>query len=87
MRRNRSVSRFTARANCLPQTWLGHGTGLTWNAVGGMTRIALRATERSGHAVVSAYSPGLRMGRLNVDTTGPGKPDEMEYKEFDAGKK
>jgi len=66
----------------LPQTWLGHGTGLTWNAVGGMTRIALRATERSGHAVVSAYSPGLRMGRVSVDITGPGKPDEMEYKEF-----
>jgi len=71
----------------LPQTWLGHGTGLTWNAVAGMTRIALRATDRSGRAMVSAYSPGLRMGRVNVEITGPGKPDEMEYKEFGAGKK
>jgi len=68
----------------LPQTWLGHGTGLTWNVVAGMTRIALRATERSGGAVVSAVSPGLRMGRVNVDITAPGRPDEMEYKEFGA---
>lgn len=66
----------------LPQTWPGHGTGLTWNAVAGITRIALRATPRSGRAVVSAYAPGLRMGRINIVITGKGKPDEMEYKEF-----
>ncbi|HUJ24048.1 MAG TPA: DUF4982 domain-containing protein, partial [Bryobacteraceae bacterium] len=66
----------------LPQTWLGHGTGLTWNAVAGMTRIALRATPRTGRAVISAYSPGLRMGRVDVEIAAPGKPDEMEYKEF-----
>jgi len=71
----------------LPQTWLGHGTGLTWNAVAGMTRIALRATERSGRAVVSAYSPGLRMGRVELDITATGKPNEMDYKEFGVGDK
>jgi len=38
----------------LEQTWLGHGTGLTWNAVAGKTRVAFRATSRTGHAVVSA---------------------------------
>jgi beta-galactosidase len=65
----------------LPQTWLGHGTGTTWNAVAGMTRIALRATNRTGHAVVSAYSPGLGMGRIELQITAPGKPDEMEYVE------
>jgi beta-galactosidase len=65
----------------LPQTWLGHGTGTTWNGVAGMTRIALRATNRTGHAVVSAYSPGLGMGRLELQITAPGKPDEMEYVE------
>jgi beta-galactosidase len=69
----------------LPQTWPGHGTGLTWNAVAGITRIALRATERSGRAVISAYSPGLRMGRVSVEITGPGKPNEMDYKEFGRG--
>jgi hypothetical protein len=46
-----------------------------------MTRIALRAKKRTGHAVVSAYSPGLGMGRLEVRITAPGKPDEMEYVE------
>jgi beta-galactosidase len=66
----------------LPQTWLGHGTGLTWNAVAGMTRIAMRATPRSGRAVVSAWSPGLRMGRINILVTAPGKPNEMDYVEF-----
>ena len=71
----------------LPQTWLGHGTGLTWNAVAGITRIALRSTGRSGRAVISTYSPGLRMGRINVEITGPGKPNEMDYKEFGAVKK
>lgn len=71
----------------LPQTWLGHGTGLTWNAVAGITRIALRSTDRSGRAVISAGSPGLRMGRVNVEITGPGKPNEMDYKEFGVEKR
>ncbi len=39
----------------LKQTWLGHGTGYTWNAVDGRTRAAFRATSRSGEAVISAY--------------------------------
>ena len=63
----------------LPQTWLGHGTGLTWNVVAGKTRVAFRSTLRSGRAVVSAYSPGLRMGRLEIVVTAPGKIDEMDY--------
>jgi beta-galactosidase len=71
----------------LPQTWLGHGTGLTWNAVAGITRIALRSTDRSGRAVISAYSPGLRMGRIHVEIAGQGQPNEMDYKEFGAEKK
>jgi beta-galactosidase len=66
----------------LEQTWLGHPTGLTWNAVAGKTRVALCATARTGTAVVSAYSPGLRMGRVTVRLTAPGKPNEMDYKEF-----
>ena len=65
----------------LPQTWPVYGTGLTWNAVAGMTRIAFRATARTGEAVISASSPGLRMGRTSVKVSAPGKPDEMEYKE------
>lgn len=43
--------------------------------------MAFRATDRTGHATVSAYSPGLRMGRLEISVQAPGKPDEMEYKE------
>jgi hypothetical protein len=46
-----------------------------------MTRIAMRSTNRSGRAVVSASSPGLRMGRIEIDVTAPGRPDEMNYKE------
>lgn len=65
----------------LPQTWLGHGTGFTWNAIGGMTRIAFRSTARTGDAVISAYSPGLTMGRTIVKVTTPGKPSEMDYQE------
>lgn len=65
----------------LPQTWLGHGTGFTWNVIGGMTRIAFRSTARSGEAVISAYSPGLEMGRTAVKVTSPGKPSEMDYQE------
>jgi hypothetical protein len=67
----------------LEQTWAPYGTGLTWNAVAGMTRIALRATARSGNAVVSASSPGLAMGRIEIEVKAPGKPDEMNYKEFE----
>lgn len=63
----------------LKQTWLGHGTGWTWNAVAGKTLIAFRATSRSGEAVISAYSPELRMGRLRIKVDGQGKRDEMEY--------
>jgi beta-galactosidase len=66
----------------LEQTWLGHGTGLTWNAVDGRTRVAFRSTSRSGRAVVSAYSPGLRMGRIEIEVTAPGKRDEMNYREL-----
>ncbi len=66
------------------QTWLGHGTGLTWNAVAGMTRVAFRA-NRTGHAVVSVYSPGLRTGRKEIRVVAAGEPDEMEYVEKFAG--
>jgi beta-galactosidase len=64
----------------LPQTWPGHGTGLTWNPIGGMTRIAFRSTGRSGRAVISAYSPGLSLGRTNILVTAPGRTNEMDYK-------
>ncbi len=63
----------------LKQTWLGHGTGLTWNAVDGRTRVAFRSTPRSGRAVISAYSPGLRTAQMSIEVTAPGKPDEMNY--------
>ena len=66
----------------LEQTWPGYPTGLTWNVVAGITRIAFRASARSGTAVISAYSPGLKMGRIQLDVGGPGKPNEMDYKEF-----
>jgi beta-galactosidase len=66
----------------MPESWLGHGTGLTWNAIDGMTRIAFRSTARTGRAVISAYSPGLRIGRVDVDVKATGKPDEMDYKEL-----
>ena len=65
----------------LEQTWLGYGTGLTWNAVAGKTRVAFRATARTGHSVVSAYSPGLAMGRAELKVSAPGRPDEMEYRD------
>ena len=65
----------------LPQTWPGYATGLTWNAVAGMTRIAFRATSRTGEAVISATSPGLRMGRTTLMLSAPGKPNEMDYQE------
>ena len=65
----------------LPQTWPGHATGFTWNAIAGMTRIAFRSTARTGDSVISAYSPGLAMGRTIVKVTSPGKPSEMDYQE------
>jgi beta-galactosidase len=65
----------------LRQSSLGHGTGWTLDAVAGMAQMAFRATDRTGHATLSAYSPGLRMGRLEISVQAPGKPDEMEYKE------
>jgi beta-galactosidase len=64
------------------QSWLGHGTGLTWNAIDGVTRIVFRSTPRTGRAIISAYSPGLRIGRVDIDVKAAGKPDEMNYKEL-----
>jgi beta-galactosidase len=66
----------------LPQTWPGHGTGFTWNVIDGKTCVAFRATSRTGRAVISGFSPGLGMGRLEIDLRAPGKPDEMEYQEI-----
>jgi beta-galactosidase len=63
----------------LPQTWAGHATGLKWEAVAGMTRIALRPTSRVGRARISAYCPGLALGRVEVHVVAKGKRDEMEY--------
>ncbi len=63
----------------LPQTWLGRPTGVTWNAIAGKTRIAFRATSRSGLSVISAYSPGLKMGRVEINVAAPGKENEMDY--------
>jgi beta-galactosidase len=65
----------------LRQSSLGHGTGWTLDVVAGITQMAFRSTDRTGHATVSAYSPGLGMGRLEISVQAPGKPDEMEYKE------
>ena len=65
----------------LQQSSLGHGVSWTLDAVAGMAQMAFRATDRTGHAVVSAYSPGLRTGRITISVQAPGKPDEMEYKE------
>ena len=64
----------------LPQTWPGHATGFTWNAIAGMTGIAFRATARVGRAVITAYSPGLMPGRVEIQVAAPGKRDEMEYR-------
>ena len=63
----------------LPQTWPGHGTGFTWNAQAGLTRIAFRATKRIGRARITGYSPGLRAGQIEVQVAAEGKKDEMEY--------
>ncbi len=64
----------------LPQTWPGHPTGFTWNAVAGMTAIVFRATSRVGRVVINAYSPGLGLGRCIVQVAAKGKRDEMEYR-------
>ncbi len=81
MAEGRITSTSYRQGELLRQTWLGHGTGWTLNAVAGMTCVALRATDRTGRAVVSAYSPGLRMGRIEFSVEAAGKPDEMECKE------
>jgi len=65
----------------LRQSSLGHGTGWTLDTVAGIAQMAFRATDRTGHATVSAYSAGLGMGRTEISVQAPGKPDEMEYKE------
>jgi beta-galactosidase len=64
----------------LPQTWAGYPTGLTWNAVAGMTVVALRATDRVGRCRVTASSPGLSLGRVEIAVSAKGKRDEMEYR-------
>jgi beta-galactosidase len=64
----------------LPQTWAGYPTGLTWNAMAGLTVVALRATDRIGRCRVSAYSPGLALGRVEIAIAAKGKRDEMEYR-------
>jgi beta-galactosidase len=63
----------------LPQTWAGHATGFKWEAVAGLTRIAMRATSRVGRARISAYCPGLALGRVEVQVVAKGKRDQMEY--------
>lgn len=64
----------------MPQTWPGHETGYTWNAIAGKTAIAFRSTDRIGRAMVSAYSPGLGLGRVEMNIAAKGKKDEMEYR-------
>ena len=64
----------------LPQTWSGYPTGLTWNAVAGLTGVALRATDRIGRCRVTAFSPGLSLGRIEIAVATKGKKDEMEYR-------
>jgi beta-galactosidase len=64
----------------LTQTWSGHPTGLTWDTVAGMTAVALRATDRVGRCRVTAFSPGLSLGRIEIAVAAKGKRDEMEYR-------
>jgi beta-galactosidase len=64
----------------LPQVWAGYPAGLTWNAIAGMTAIALRATDRVGRCVVSAYSPGLLLGRAEIQIATKGQRDQMEHR-------
>lgn len=63
----------------LKQCWLGDKTGWTWNVIAGKTRVAFRPNSRVGTAMISACSPGLRMGRINLDLVAKGRPDEMNY--------
>lgn len=64
----------------LPQIWAGHPAGFTWNAIAGLTSIAFRATDRVGRSVISAYTPGLVLGRQNIDVVASGKRDQMEHR-------
>jgi beta-galactosidase len=64
----------------LPQTWSGHPTGLTWNVVAGMTVVVLRSSERVGRCRVTAFSPGLSLGRIEIAVAAKGKKDEIEYR-------
>lgn len=64
----------------LPQIWAGYPAGFTWNAIAGMTAIALRATGRVGRCVVSAYSPGLLLGRAEIQVALKGQRDQMEHR-------
>jgi beta-galactosidase len=64
----------------LPQTWSGHPTGLTWDTVAGMTAVALRASDRVGRCRVTAFSPGLSLGRIEIAVAAKGKKDEIEYR-------
>jgi beta-galactosidase len=64
----------------LPQVWAGHENGFTWNAIAGMCAIAFRSTDRVGRSVISAYSPGLQLGRVEIAVATPGKRDEMEFR-------
>jgi hypothetical protein len=72
--------RWCGPGELLPQTWAGYPTGLTWNAVAGMTVVALRATDRVGRCRVTAYSPGLSLGRVEIAVSAKGKRDEIEYR-------
>jgi beta-galactosidase len=64
----------------LPQIWAGHEKGFTWNAVAGKTGIAFRSTDRVGRARISAYSPGLALGRAEIELVAKGRQDEIEYR-------
>ncbi|MFC2075971.1 glycoside hydrolase family 2 TIM barrel-domain containing protein [candidate division KSB1 bacterium] len=68
-------------ARVLPQTWIGHGTGTTWNAVAGMTRALVQPLGPSGNVAVMAASPGLITGRTRIRMITPGEFDHMEYYE------
>jgi hypothetical protein len=45
-----------------------------------MTVIALQSTDRVGRCRVTAYSPGLSLGRLELAVSAKGRRDEMEYR-------
>ncbi len=50
----------------LPQTWAGHATGFQWEAVAGMTRIAMRETSPSWPRGWEAWGPALDPLRLRM---------------------